>query len=83
MQPFHNASLRVPIWSLAVFTMLASAFLLSAASKPAAPTDSVSSATEIQKMQQEIKELRGQLPSQAHAMADVAFDPAKPGSPAP
>lgn len=48
--------------------VLGSWSLLPAADKPADAPD-----TDIEKLQQAVKEIRGQLPSQSHTMADVAY----------
>jgi hypothetical protein len=60
-----------PRLGLALAAALVPAFLILAAENPARPT-AAGGGSEVEKLQQEFKDMRGMLPSQSHTMADVA-----------
>jgi hypothetical protein len=68
-----HATFRMPTYGLAVIAMLTSTFVAVAASDPSTPANPASNVTDTEKLQQEIKDVRSQLPSQSHTMADVAY----------
>jgi hypothetical protein len=70
--------MRKPRFSLALArAALAAVFLspvmLLAAEEPAAASPAPDSSAAIEKLEQSLKDLSGQLPSQSHTMADVAY----------